>query len=221
MWLRRARWASRGQTPPGKTVLSEPAPPPPSKTRARRWVPVGEIVGVVAVLIAALCFWDNHQQRAREDRERAAAERRAAVLPAFVLRGDALPGGEALRLEPVRSDQVIQSQTFIFPAAVRGGAVHAMGEARIEAGWIAEGARKAARGTKPPADGGDLSLPVGIATTYLADGQTETDQSVYRLGYRLKPHLLPFGAKVELVGLSLAQRGVTGDLKARVEVMAR
>ena len=201
--------------------MSEPAPPPPSKSRARRWVPVGEIVGVLAVLIAGLSFWDSHQQRAREESERAAADRRAAAQTVFVLRGVVDGGGQALRLEPVRSDQVIQSQTFVFPAAVRGGPVRSMGEARIEAGWIEGGARKAAHRSKAPADGGDLSLPVGIATTYLADGQTQTDQSVYRIGYRLRPRLLLLGAKVELVGLSLVQRGVTGDLKARVEAMDR
>lgn len=200
--------------------MSEPAPPPPSKSRARRWVPVGEIVGLLAVLIAALSFWDSHQQRAREERERAAADRRAAAQAVFVMRGVVDSGGQTLRLEPVRSDQVIQSQTFIFPAAVRAGQVRAMGEARIEAGWIADGVRKAAHKAKAPADGGDLSLPVGVATTYLADGLTVSDQSVYRLGYRLRPRLL-LGAKVELVGLSLAQRGVAGDLKARVEAMGR
>ena len=58
-----------------------------------------------------------------------------------------------------------------------------------------------------------------MATTFLDNGQTRTDQSIYWIAYRLKPHLL-MGAKVELRGLSLARRDVTGDLKAKVEALA-
>jgi hypothetical protein len=198
-------------------ALSEPAPPTPSETRRRRWVSVGEIVGVLALLVAGVSFWDSHEERARLDRDRAEAERRAAAQAIFLMRGEVEADGQRLRLEPVRADQVIQSQVFVFPAKVRAGEVRTTGAARIEAAWFADGARKAPRpGGKDEV--GDLRMPVGVTTTFMSDGQAVTDQSIYLIGYTLKPRLL-LGARIELQGLSLARRGAAGDLRAKVEAM--
>jgi len=174
---------------------------------------------VLALVVAGLSLWDAHQERAKEDRDRAAAERRAAGEAVFVMRGVVEADGQRLRLEPVHADEVIQSQTFVFPAKVRGDVVRTTGDARIDADWVTDGLRKsgpsAGRG-----DGGDLLVPVGVTTTYLADGQAVSDQSIYLVGYRLRPRWL-LGAKVELEGLSLARRGVAGDLRGKVEAMWR
>ena len=51
---------------------------------------------------------------------------------------------------------------------------------------------------------------------FIEDGQTKTDRSLYLLGYSLHPRMLR-GAKVELEGLSLARRGVSGDLQAAAD----
>jgi hypothetical protein len=199
--------------------LSQPDPPSSPSARTRRaWVTVGEVAAVLALLVAVFSFWDAHQERAREDRQRAAAERRTAAEAIFLLRADAEADGQRLRLEPVHGDQVIQSQSFVFPPQVRGGVVRTTGNARIEADWFADGLRRAARKTGTEAGGGDLRLPVGVTTSFLSDGQTVTDQSIYLIGYTLKPRLL-LGPKVELQGLSLARRGVSGDLGAKVAAM--
>jgi hypothetical protein len=178
---------------------------------------LGEIVGLLALLVAGLSLWDSHQERVRADRDRAAAVRQSAAAAIFLLRGEAEADGARLRLAPVRADQVIQSQLLVFPTSVRAGAIGTTGDARIEAAWIADGARRAARKAGDGA-GGDLRLPVGIATSLLADGQVVSDQSIYWIGYRLKSRLL-LPAKVELEGLSLARRSVGGDLRARLDAM--
>ena len=59
-------------------------------------------------------------------------------------------------------------------------------------------------------------MPVGIQTVYIEDGQTRTDRAVYQLGYSLHPRMLR-GDKLELEGLSLARRGVAGDLQAAAD----
>jgi hypothetical protein len=184
----------------------------------RAWITLGEVIAVLGLAVAILSLWDSHQERAREDRERAAAARQAAGAAVFTLRAEVEADGQRLRIAPVHDDAVIQSQTLVFPAKVRADPVRTTGDARIEAGWIEAGLRKVAPKTGH-GDGGDLSVPVGVATTYLVDGQTLTDQSIYLVGYTLKPRLL-LGAKVELQGLSLARRGVAGDLRAKVEAMA-
>lgn len=178
------------------------------------WIRVSEVVGVVAVLIAILNFWDNHAERRATDQARQAADQRAAIAPAFVLMGAAEPNGDRIRLSPVHADQPIQSQVFVFPAEIRDQPVETAGSARIEAGWFENGLRKAAG--KASRDAGDRRLPVGVTTTYLADGDTRTDTAVYDIGYRLQPRLLR-ADRVVLVGLSIARRNVHGDLKAAVE----
>lgn len=169
---------------------------------------------MIAVLIAALSFWDNHNERREADRARLAADQRAAVAPAFVLVGTADPDGARIGLRPVHEEQPIQSQVFFFPAAVRGGPVETTGAARIEAGWFEDGLRKAA--SKADRDGGDLRLPVGVETTYLADGETRVDHSIYDIGYRLEHRMLR-GDRVILEGLSVVRRNAPGDLKAATE----
>jgi hypothetical protein len=176
-------------------------------------------VGVLALVIAALGFWDNHREHRIEERDRLAAEQRASAGPPFVLTGEALDRGTKIALRPTHDDEVIQSQTFIFPAVFRGDPVQTAGAARIEAGWCEDGLRK----TKHRSAAGDLRAPVGISTTYLIDGDLRTDQSIYDISYRLEPTLLSglhlSSGRVVLEGLSVVRRGVTGDLKSAVEAV--
>jgi hypothetical protein len=121
--------------------------------------------------------------------------------------------GEKVRLSTVHAEQVIQTQTLWFPADIRADSVETTGNPRLEAGWIEDGLRKAVgkAGGKPKRG----RLPVGIVTVFIEDGQTRTDRAIYQLGYSLHPRVL-LGAKVELEGLTLARRGVAGDLQAAV-----
>lgn len=182
------------------------------------WIRISEVVGVVAVIIAILNFWDNHSERRLAEKAQVAADQRAAIAPAFVLVGTADADGGRIRLSPVRADQPIQSQVFFFPADIRDKPVQTTGAARIEAGWIEGGLRKAAG--KDGADGGDLRLPVGISTTYLADGDMRTDNAVYDVGYRLE-HRFMRPSRVVLEGLSVVRRGVRGDLRTASEQLYR
>ncbi len=189
------------------------------------WIRVSEIVGVVAVIIAILNFWDNHSERRLAEKAQAAAEKaqmaadqRASAAPAFVLVGTADADGGRIRLSPVHPDQPIQSQVFFFPTEIRDKPVETTGAARIEAAWFDGGLRKAA--DKSGYDGGDLRLPIGVSTTYLADGDTRTDNAVYDIGYRLQRRFLR-PDRVVLEGLSVVRRGVKGDLGAASEQIFR
>jgi hypothetical protein len=196
--------------------MSEPA----KKRLPIRWLTLGEIVAVAAVVIAGLGYWDSHRERDREAgekaaaaRERAAEERANAGKQAFILTGTPDSSGERIRLAPVNPEQVIQTQTILFPTPVRGEDVQTTGNPRLERRWFESGLRKA-RGDKP--DTG--RLPVGVVTTYIEAGETRTDRSIYQLGYSLhKRTLRP--AELELDGLSLARRGAPGDLQLAVDAL--
>jgi len=200
----------------------------PARKRARlRWLTLAEIVGVLALVIAALGFWDSHRERLQEDRQRAQAdqersrereaaakERQAeqqanAVKLTFLMTGSPDAAGGKVRLQAVHPEQVIQTQTIWFPILIRASSAETTGNPRIEAGWIEGGLRRAA---KEPQG----RVPVAIQTTFIEDGQTKTDRSIYYLGYSLRSRLVG-GPRLELEGLSLARRGVSGDLQAAAD----
>jgi hypothetical protein len=195
--------------------LSDPAPSSSSAAKRRRaWITVSEVVGIAAVIIAALSFWDSHRERVRQDRAAAAAAHQTPADPVFALRGEADPNGGRIQLRTVSDSQIIQEQTFVFPTEVREQPVHTTGGADIEAAWFAGGLKKAAPKAGRGSDD-DQALPVVITTTYTVDGRLGRASGVYTIGYRLKPRF-PFGASVELRGLAL-RAGGHGDPRALVE----
>jgi hypothetical protein len=191
-----------------------------------RWLTLAETVGILALIVAGLGWWDNHRERLQQDSERVAAERTAAVQArreaarsTFLLVGELGDDGDRIRLRSAHADQVIQTQTLVFPAAVRGDTVETTGNPRIDRSWLEDGLKKADRDRKVGA-GEELRVPVGVVTTYVEAGEMKTDRSIYAVAYNLKNRLLR-GATVKLEGVSLLRRGVTGDLKAAVEAAWR
>ena len=197
----------------------------PAKRLPLRWLSLAEIVGIAALAIAGLSYWDNHHERSLTDAQRAAAARQekaqaqaaaraGALRQTFLMTASPQNGGEWLRLASVHAEQVIQTQTVTFPAAVRGDPVQTTGNPRIEAGWLDGGLAKVlkARGDKRLRG----RVPMGVSTVFIEDGQTKTDQALYLVGYSLQQRVLR-AAKVELEGMSLVRRGVGGDMQAAVD----
>ena len=194
---------------------------PRKKRLAFRWLSLAELVGILALVIAGLGYWDAHRERTQTDRERAAAlrerkdEARAGALKfAFLLTGAPDGDGGRLRLASAHPEQVIQTQSLSFPRDVRGDAVQTTGNPRIEAGWFDAGLARAGHRRADKAHQG--RLPVGIVTVYIQDGQTRTDRAVYLLGYSLHPRVLR-ADRVELEGLSLVRRTVGEDVQGAVD----
>ena len=195
--------------------MSDPAPSKsPAAKRRLSWLTIGEGVGIVAVIIAALSFWDRHQERVREDRAASAAAHQTPADPVFALLGEVDGAGARIHLRTVSDSQVIQEQTFVCPAAVLDQPVHTTGGADIEAVWFAGGLKKAGPKAAKGSDD-DQRLPVVITTTFTVDGRTGHASGLYMIGYRLKPHF-PFGATVMLRGLALRSSG-QGDAQTLVE----
>mgnify|MGYP001555450226 CR=1 FL=1 len=196
---------------------------PSQKKRRLRFLTLAELVGIAAVAIAALGYWDSHRERTLTERERAAeaqekkAEEKAGALKlSFLMTGTPDNGGERLRLASVHPEQVIQTQAVSFPSEVRSDAAQTTGNPRIEVGWFEDGLSKAehARGDKSHHG----RLPVGIVTTFIEDGETKTDRAIYLVGYSIHPRMLR-SDKVELEGLSLVRRGVGDTLQAAIDAL--
>src|SRR4051812_5944694 len=139
---------------------------PTERKRRLRFLTLAEIVGLAALAIAGLGYWDSHRERTLTEKERAAeaqekkAQAKAGVLKlAFLMTGSPESGGEPQRLPGAPPERVTQPQSLFSPAEVRGDTAETTGNPRIEAGWIEGGLSKAEHGRKPHG-----RLPVGIVT---------------------------------------------------------
>jgi hypothetical protein len=178
------------------------------------WLTAGEMVGVLALVIAGLNLWESHQQRVEESR-RAQTSQQAGV--AFVATGLADQDGRRLVLSPLKPTQAIQSQRFRFPADLQdGGKEVSAARPHIDLDWISPGLRSALQAAHVKG-AGEGHLPVVIDTTYVEDGETRTDRSLYRIGYAWKPRFLG-GEQLRLEGLALIRRGLADDGAKAVEL---
>ena len=184
------------------------------KKRGRLWIGVGEVAAVVAVVIAGLNYWESHREHADQARREAAQAQQAGLAQALVLTATPQDGGRRLALRPVDSSQVIQSQRYLFPATVLGQPMDVAAAApAIEAGWIAGGLSKALDARRAKGEGRGR-VPVGVITSYLANGAPREDRAVYLVGYAWKGRLFG-GRAITLEGVAFVRRA--GDLQAAVD----
>ncbi len=200
-------------------MTDDPIPPPtPQQRRRRVWLTIGELVGVLALVIAGLNFWQSHQQYLSAQK---AAQTQAQARSAFVMTGAASRTGDRIDFHPLNPDQAIQSQTYIFPDALADHQIQLSAtQPRLERGWIETGLRAALNADHAPGRGAGVA-PVGVVTTYVQDGDTYTDDgSLYEIGYAWRSTLFG-GRKITLEGVALAKRGVKGPLAAEVSRLWR
>ena len=181
----------------------------PEARKRRRWITMGEIIGIAALVISGLSYWDAHQERVAAPKPLAAAVNAAPL----ILTGTVDAAHDRIDLHPASSEQVIQTQTVRFPTSVRADAVDTTGNARIEVGWFDSGLRAALKGAKLHA--GRHRLAVGIETTFVAGETTQTDRAVYDIGYTIHSRMLRPDA-VAIEGVSLVRRGAP-DLQAAID----
>jgi len=192
----------------------------------RRWITLGEVLAVAAVLISGLTFWNAYSERtsaeemrAAEKAEQAAAKAKdAALSQTITLRATATDGGRSLTLAPLDPEQAVQSLSIAFPSALGSSGVPAVIEPRIEARWVREAARAARRAEGENRPAGDRLLPIAITTRFVSGGETYADTTLYDLGYRIDSSLLG-GTEVELSGLSRVGRVAPGKAQARLDAI--
>ena len=177
------------------------------------WITIGELVGVLALVIAGLNFWQARQQYATAQK---AAETQAHARSAFVMTGVASRTGDRIDFRPLNPDQAIQSQTYVFPEALADRPIQlAATQPHLQRDWIDRGLRAALKVDRAPASGEGVA-PVAVVTTYVQDGETYTDDgSLYEIGYAWRSTLFG-GRKITLEGVALAKRGVKGGLGPEV-----
>ncbi len=168
----------------------------------RRWINLGELVAVLALLISALTFWNSYRERTNAEAEHASESAQTAKKAAtLILKATPDKEGRTLALAPRADEQAIQSQTISFPAKLGLSPAETSSDSRIEKGWF-ESALVAARKAAGVADApGDARLPVVIETHFLSDGDPHVDRAIYEIGYATS-HSFIGGTDIHLRGLS-------------------
>jgi hypothetical protein len=182
--------------------------PAAETVKRRRWISIGETVGILALLISAISLWDSHQERA--ETRAAAAQVKPVKVPPLVLTATADADGEVLRLASPNSDRVIQTQTIVFPKALDVDSVDTVGNPRIEAEWFAGELRDALGDDRTKG-----RLPVGIVTRFTDNGTEREDTAIYDIGHGWRSRLLQRDAPV-LEGITLVARSPK-DLQAALD----
>jgi len=183
-----------------------------------RWLTLGEVLGVAALVISALTFWNSYSERRHSEAAKNAESREASARArSLVLRAEREKDGDRLVLSPA-GDQVIQSQTITFPKALGVEPIDSA-DPRIEAGWFAEGLKKARRAAgEDERRRGDARVPVAITTRFTVDGALAEDVTLYDIGYATEGGLLG-GTSIRLRGLSLIGRVRADSAPARLDAL--
>jgi hypothetical protein len=183
----------------------------------RRWITLGEMLAVLAVIISALTLWNSWSERSDSEATKSAEARRASVRAGTLVLTVMTASGNKLVLEPASRDQSVQSQTISFPGAIGVARVETTGEPRIEASWFENALKKARRQAGLADDSrGDERFPVTITTRFLIDGVAHEDVALYDIGYTISGRWL-IGHSITLRGLSLVSRVKTGNAQTTLD----
>jgi hypothetical protein len=168
----------------------------------RRWINLGELVAILALVISGLTLWNSYRERTNAEAEHA-QESRQSVKKAttLILKATADKDGRTLALVPRADEQAIQSQTIYFPSKLGLSPAETSSDARIEKSWFESALVSARKEAGIEVAPGDARLPVLIETHYLTDGDAHVDRAVSEVGY-VTSHSLIGGTDVHLRGLS-------------------
>ncbi len=201
----------------GKAAAAEAARAVEDIRIRRRWITLGEVLAVIAIVISALTLWNSWTERSTSDAAKHADAQQASARAGTLVLTSANSGSSKLNLKPTSADQSVESQTISFPGALGLAPVETTGEPRIEASWF-EHALKNARGRAhlPDDSRGDERLPVAIATRFLVGGEPRQDIALYDIGYGITGHWFG-GHSVALRGVSLVSHANNAGAQAKLD----
>ncbi|MEO7240932.1 MAG: hypothetical protein ABIW16_05980 [Sphingomicrobium sp.] len=166
------------------------SPEEQARTR-RRWVNLGEIIAIAALIVSALGLWRSWHS---PDRPQApvVVERQKPV--ALVLRGTADGDGKTLTIAPVEPSHALESLTLTIPGHPP---IALGGDGRLAAGDL-EQALKGDQSDRKR----DQRLGVRITARYVERGADRRAAGNYTLAYRWQGGGLFGGRSIRLAGLT-------------------
>jgi hypothetical protein len=156
----------------------------------RRWISLGEMIGLAALALSALGLWISWKN-AQDDKPTRIVEQKPAI--PLVLRGAAGDDGRNLVILPVDPGHALESLTLVFP---RQSPIEVGSDGRLSAGDV-EGALGDTKDRK-----GSQRVPVTITARFVEMGKERRSTARYTLRYRWEGGGLFSGHSVRFEGLA-------------------
>ena len=154
----------------------------------RRWVTLGEIIALLALLVSAAGVWLTWKTSGEDKPTRVVEQRQAIPL---TLRGRAGDGGRSLTIEPVESGHALESLTLTIKGA---DPIEVGSDGELSASDV-ESALKGRDEAK-----GSHRVPVQIAARYVEAGKDRRGGGTYVVRYRWDGGGLFGGRSLKLTG---------------------
>ena len=160
-----------------------------NETERRRWISLGEIIAVAALIVSAVGVWIAWKSSTNNQPTRVVEQRQAIPL---TLRGTVQDDGRKLVISPVESSHALESLTVTIKGAYP---IELGGDGTLDA-YIVESK------VKKDEDKGAHSVAVRIDARYVEMGKERRAGSNYVLRYRVEGGGLLGGRSLRLSGLS-------------------
>jgi hypothetical protein len=161
-----------------------------ARTR-RRWINLGEIVAVAALMVSALGVWIAWKSSSNDKPTRVVEQRQAIPL---TLRGTAERDGRELTIAPVEQSHALESLTL----TIAGSSPIEIGsDGKLDASDVEAALKDRDKDAK-----GSRSVSVRITARYVEMGSDRRGGGRYVLRYRWEGGGLLGGRSLRLVGLS-------------------
>ena len=160
-----------------------------NETEKRRWVNLGEIIAIAALIVSALGVWIAWKSSSNDKPTKVVEQRQ--VIP-LTLRGTAQDDGRKLVISPVESSHALESLTLSFKGAYP---IELGGDGTLDADIVGS------KVNKDEAKGAH-SVAVRIDARYVEMGKDRRAGGNYVLRYRVEGGGLLGGRSLRLEGLS-------------------
>lgn len=163
-----------------------------SRRQRRRWITLGELIALGALIVSALGLWISWKGNG-DDKPAVVVEQRQPI--PLTLKAKREDDGTRLAISPVESTHALESVTVRLPKA---SPIAVGSDGELTAGDVASAL--SARDSEPKNQ--TLSVRARIDARYVEAGKDKTASGSYTLRYQWKGGGLFAGRSLHLVGLS-------------------
>jgi hypothetical protein len=161
-----------------------------SERTRRRWITVGELIALAALVVSALGVWISW--KSRDEGPTKVVEQRQPI--PLTLRGKADSDGRTLEISPVEDSHALQSLTV----TVAGGKPIEIGsDGQLDARTLQAALPEGKEDSK-----GRQSISARIDARYVEMGKDKSASGTYRISYRWEGGGLFGGRSLHLISLS-------------------
>jgi hypothetical protein len=166
-----------------------------SERQRRRWINVGELIALAALIVSALGVWISWKSSNTPDKTERVVEQRQAI--PLTLRGKREDDGERLEISPVESTHALESLTVTLPGAAP---ISVGSDGELSASDV----QSALKGHDNDPKDRTLSTRARIDARYVEMGKDRRASGSYTLRYVWKGGGLFGGRSLHLVSISRA-----------------